>query len=520
MRRLVAIARRPVVWLLIVFLAAAWHFRSVAYPSPQFTVRTGAEYHSARMSNLSNTWSSLWDVSDDGSRITIAVHHSEGISFHAPVDTHLELWNARTGVNETPHLWKGEELQELLSNPHRTNNGLFDLFTQPTGMEFLTDETAWAHLRVILSLHPPLIGSACGNVQHPPDSYPKTIFPRDFSISPDGRLYSYVLRTASPLPSFLDSLNQGTVIEGVRTGRQVAYLPGVTDNVRIAPGGRTAVSVNYNTKSEGEQPRLLLWDLQTSKCRAELLLPETERYPVYSANGRYVFADYFLDDSIPSENKTRSHDLKWWDTETGRQVGEVINVAEWTIIDDGRMLVTHPTGSRDGGQGGCHILRFWNLTTGAKLGDWELVEPPNGGGRIMVLVGSERSRYLAVQYDPDYAVGRGVIQEFADDLDGNPSSHWQVLLLDIAERRVVAHLPGRSAKWSRDGRWLATIDDAGVLRVWEMPLGERPWRRPIRYAALVALGYWAAVMVVRRGFRAQKRGPVPPTSTVVKPKPT
>src|SRR6476620_874536 len=97
MRRLVAIARSPAVWALIVFLAAAWHFRSVAYPSPQFTFRTGAAYHSARLSNLSNTWSSLWDVSGDGSRITIAVHHSEGMSFHAPVDTHtprLSRWDA------------------------------------------------------------------------------------------------------------------------------------------------------------------------------------------------------------------------------------------------------------------------------------------------------------------------------------------------------------------------------------------------------------------------------------------
>src|SRR5262249_49150516 len=63
----------------------------------------------------------------------------------------------------------------------------------------------------------------------------------------------------------------------------------------------------------------------------------------------------------------------------------------------------------------------------------------------------------------------------------------QILVWDVVERRELARLPGSSAAFAGDGRWLATLDEAGVVRVWEVPV-RRPWARILAYAAACALG--------------------------------
>src|SRR5262249_54385352 len=82
-----------------------------------------------------------------------------------------------------------------------------------------------------------------------------------------------------------------------------------------------------------------------------------------------------------------------------------------------------------------------------------------------------------------------LVERLLDKLPELPRSkdRGQILVLDVVERRVVGKVPGGSAAFSPDGRWLATINDEGVVRVWEMPLGRR-WGRGLAYAASLVFG--------------------------------
>ena len=273
-------------------------------------------------------------------------------------------------------------------------------------------------------------------------------------------------------------------------GPRLAFLPGVTDQVHIAPGGRTAVSVNHQTEREGEQPRLLLWDLDTSARRAGLLLPEVSNpfLVEYSADGRYVFADY-------STWPGGSCGLRWWDAASGRQVGEVANPGDTAFIG-GRVLMTHPWRVRENAACEGSVLVFWDIATGEPLGEWDL-GAPRGDGMINGLVASEGGCYLAAEYDPDY--GRGsLVRRYLDWLSvSSNTERQQILVWDVAKRSELARLPGNSAAFSSDGRWLATLDGSGVVRAWELPV-QRPWARILGYAAACALGCWVMAVLLGR----------------------
>jgi WD40 repeat protein len=255
--------------------------------------------------------------------------------------------------------------------------------------------------------------------------------------------------------------------------------------------------VNHQTEREGEQPRLLLWDLDTSVRRAGLLLPEVSNpFPVeYSADGRYVFARYW---TWP----IGSGGLRWWDAETGRQVGGVQNPGHTTFIDGGRVLVTHPSRVRGSAAWEGYLLGFWDVATGEPLGEWDLGAPADGCGMINGLVASDAGRYLAAPYDPDYGRDQSVRCRVLDWLPvtlfaRSSAERQQILIWDIVERRELARLTGRSAALSGDGRWLATLDEAGVVRVWEIPM-RRPWARILEYAAACSMGCWALATLLGR----------------------
>jgi hypothetical protein len=75
-----------------------------------------------------------------------------------------------------------------------------------------------------------------------------------------------------------------------------------------------------------------------------------------------------------------------------------------------------------------------------------------------------------------------------------------VLVFDGIDRREVANLPGNAAAFSPNGRWLATIDANGVVRVWELPL-RRPWLRIFGYAAIATLACTLLFLLARWPFR-------------------
>jgi hypothetical protein len=489
------VVRKPVLWLALLFFAWGGLFRAWLSAPPRFVVRTGAARQVDDWTGrLAGTWSSLQGVSDDGGQVTVAIDQGD-CRF---ADRRLEVWDTRTGADRTPALWGDAEWQRLLSAPAWWDAGIMDLLGQPAGKDFLSDEGAWAALRRRLTTgRTKALEDLRRTIRPVADSEARHLFPASTSFAPDGRRLAYVARNGWPLYVVSESLGDGTAVEDVRTGERLAFLQGVTDPVHIAPGGRTAVSVNRQAEREGEQPRLLLWDLDTSARRAGLLLPEAGGpfLVEYSADGRYVFARYSTWSDEPDG-------MRWWDAATGRQVGGVANPGDTAFMDGGRVLVTHP--SRVRGSAACegYVLGFWDVATGAPLGEWDLGAPADGGGMITGLVGSDGGCYLAAAYDTDCGRHPLVRPWPLDWLAGAlpaacGTERQQVLVWDVVERRELASLPGSSAALSRDGRWLATLDEAGVVRVWEVPV-RRPWARILGYTAACALGCWLPAVLLGR----------------------
>jgi hypothetical protein len=268
-RRLIAVVRGPRLLAAGLVLMLAHVFATNLTPPPRFVIRTEAklDQSSFRLRGPSY-WGTVEHVSDDGRRVIVGIHHGDFRGY----DTRLELWDARTGTEQTPDHWKAADWQELLTGGvNWSETGLMDLMATPSGREFLHDEAAWAELRPRLASN-----------WRP--------FPKDVRFSPDGRLVAYPNRNGCPAHLTAEWDKDGTRIDDARTGELVATMPGVRHGVTLAPDGRTAVSRNLSEPFRGEWPHLVLWDLTTSTRRAELYLPESSPRFEYSPDGRYVFA--------------------------------------------------------------------------------------------------------------------------------------------------------------------------------------------------------------------------------------
>jgi hypothetical protein len=517
MRRLFTLLRKPVLLVPLIFFAWTCFFRAQLSPSPQFVVQTGAANNWAMSSFSPSTWSTLRYLSNDGREVIIGIHHGR---FFKGISSRLQLWDTRTGMNETPSFWDDPEWQELLSEPLWIDTGMFELLSLPGGKKFLCDEKAWSALRERLRRSRARALDDMRKTLRPVDDSEATrLFPEHTYFSPDGRLFASVVRNGLPLYLVSDSLGDGTAIEDVETGESVAVLPKVTSRIIIAPDRQTAVSLNYDVEREGEQPRLLLWDLKSSKRRAELLLPVVGMpfHFAYSADGKYVFANYTVWTPM-------SRDVRWWDSSSGRQIGRVTNAGDTALVDGGRVLVTHPHRSVENAMAESYLLCFWHVATGEKLGEWDMPADSKDTGMIDDLASSDSNRYLAVSFDPDY--GRPLradpaivewVRRFIGPKSAREDRH-QIHLLDILERRELARLPGWLARLSGDGGWLATIDEAGVVRVWELPLG-RPWGSILAYAAAATLACWLLIVVLNRLRRRSPRreSPTPQTAEPYQP---
>jgi hypothetical protein len=482
MRRALAIIRKPTVWLLL-FLAWSRFFWSQVPPPPQVVLHTGAAYVPGFWRGP-EAWADLRCISDAGDQVTLAVFHGDP---RFP-QFRLKVWDVRTGADRTPGLWKEPDWERYL--PTWEGRGITALLSHPIGREFLGDEAAWARLRRWFT---PARERALNDL---PKDHRQAVdkldpyLPRTTSFAPDGQHLAYVTRDGWPLFVASESLGDGTAVEDVRTGARLAFLPGVTGEIHLAPGGRTAVSVNEAVEGKGEQPRLLLWDLETSSRRAELLLPERPFRVQYSADGRLVFARYHAWTSDRAG-------LRWWDAATGRQVGAVDYPWDTAFIDGGRVLVTRPWAASRRPARESYVLNFWDVATGAPLGEWDLGAPSDGGGTIWYLHGSEDRSFLVAEYEPINGRASRVSRLIMALTKRSPPEDHCVLLLDVSRRREVARLPGWSAVLSRNGRWLATLDKTGVVQVWEVPV-RRPWAGILGYAAAATLICGTGLVLVRR----------------------
>jgi WD40 repeat protein len=422
---------------------------------PRYTIPTG---HVAKSYRKVDAYPSVVDIIDDGSRVIVGVNWSSTNGFGS---SEFEIWDTAANRNVTPKHWSDPDWKEVIAAPRWFDSGLAQVVATPDGRKFACDGDAWAAFRERLTKQ----RSIAFEKNRPTNPYKgRTPFPKGMNFSPDGRFIAYVVSNGVAL-EFVDATDgDGTVVEDVATGKRVATLAGLTEQVMVAPGGRTAVSFNHQVEGEGEQPRMVLWDLESSSRRAGLLIGDYFRpcEKRFSEDGRYVFVHY-------SDFRSNDYHLRvrWWDTTSGKKCGEVVNCDMHAFIDGGRVLVTHPRG--DGGTESGRIL-FWDVATGQPLGEWNLNIDPEHGGHIGWLIGAEVGQFLIVDFDPPYPTGLG-----PRPLQGvvipkpPPKEPRHAILLDVGARREVGCYVGGSPQLSRDGRWLATVDDDGIVRVWEVP---------------------------------------------------
>lgn len=156
-----------------------------------------------------------------------------------------------------------------------------------------------------------------------------------------------------------------------------------------------------------------------------------------------------------SAGGTVNHAARLWDTRTGEALSpplvhpQLITVAG--LSPDGRLLFT---GCEDG------FIRFFETDHGAPRGQPLSIGYPVGDG----------------QFSPD---GTHLVAA-AIDSSFDPRSAW---IIDVATRKTVLELAGhrdgvRLARYSPDGRWIATGGEDNAVRIWNARTG-RPQAGPL-----------------------------------------
>jgi WD40 repeat protein len=471
-RHLAAVVRGPRLLAAGLVLVLAHVFATNLTPSPRFVVRTEAKLDRPDLPRMFCGDDVIIEhVSDDAGQVIVGTHSGDR---HGST-TRLQMWDVRTGINRTPAHWMDPDWQMLLYQGffYRRNPGPLDLLSCRSGREFLADEAAWTALGERFTPRPVTAARSWARGRQ---------FLTEVSFSPDGRLVAYPTRNGCPVYLIGHTAVDGTRIDDTRTGQLAATLPGVTGEVTVAPGGRTAVSHNSCDDRVGEQPWLTLWDLETSTPRAQFWLPDRAWRLTFGPDGKYVFAATF-----------RPELLRWWDAQTGKQVGEIDRHAKPEFIDGGRVLVIRADD---------RVLHFWDVATGRELPEWDPPRPRGGVGRVgrLLTVGGGRYLVAEIERDPptsgsEHPAVRWMVNHLSDDAPRR--TQGRIAVLDAIDRHVIGHAPGLSAAVSTNDRWLATLDADGVVRVWELPL-RRPWGRAVPYAAAVVLGVWGLVRLFAR----------------------
>jgi hypothetical protein len=468
MGRIIKLVRRPVVWLALVFFVGwTWICHSITPPTPNYRFSTGA----AEVLGLTHwgpsTITHFVGVSDDGRHATIVTcqYHKFYIT-----SSRSSVWDTATGQDVTPEHWRG------MSNADEANSR--KLLDTSEARKLLADADAWTAIRNRMEAGGTKALDDIRRTIRPvreeerPGSYPESL-----RFSPDGLFLSYVVRNDAPVFLIGDSLGDGTVVEEARTGRRIAYLPGVTEPLNLAPGGRTAVSHEII----GGRWRKWLWNLDTSSRRVELLPSIDSPNSYYSPDGRYVLS---RDSEI---GKHVEISVRWWDASTGQLVGTVENAWDHAWDLDGRILLTKSQPPNRNGVAESYRFDLWDAATGTSRGVWNLDAPSDGSGLIDNLEFAEEGRFLVGEYDPEYGVGRGVGGRVVDRLSklisgAPPADRKRAVVWDVRDRREVCSMTGRSAALSANGRWLATIDKDGIVRVLDVTTGS-PWRKILTFAS-------------------------------------
>ncbi len=351
------------------------------------------------------------------------------------------------------------------------------MFDDAEGFQFLCDEVAW---RDLISRFRKLRSKVPG----PPSTSNESPFPPSLQFSRNGRFLSYTSRNDLPYNESSELPGDATIVEDARTGRRIAKLPGVTRDVFLSPCGRTAVSEKRLDDRTGEQPWLIVWDLATSTPRFELSLPASTTNCQYSPDGQYFFA----------ETRFKGSMFRWWNVTTGTKIGDYVGDASPIFVNQGREILLQDYNST--------VLSRLDITSGSEIDDWDLLKIPRHGERISRReAGSDRFAAHTFISHRDASSSRTVryMERIGDRLPSllDASPRMQIAVLDLTSHQLNGIVPGEAAAISREGKFIATLGDDGLVRVWELPLS-RPWARGYLYAVAFVFGVWFVRRVVAR----------------------
>jgi hypothetical protein len=473
--------------LALVIILAFLFFHGRLEPRPEFVTCTDRAFESPGRDTGHGIWPGgkrLAHVSGDGRYVVFSGHCGP----QTAARTTLFRWDMWIGTEATPAAWADPACDRVLYGDMWRNAGSAHALGHPAAEEWVLDES---RLRAAVG--------RCRALANDRDAV-NTSFAH---FSPDGRHLIYDLRRGP------EDETPRVAIEEVLTGRRVAVLSGRAAATAIAPGGRTAVTEVSDGRIVGDT-RCVLWDLEsvTELARLEDSKVNYSWFRGYSADGRFAFArsttglGYLF--GRRSRDPRPKEALGWWDTSTGRLVGTTDQMNDWVLLDCGRTLLVQEDSS---GQG-ANALTFhvWDVATGSRADLWDLEFGPTGAAAsVGGLIAGTEGPFVALTFRPDPdAAATTRLEEWIADRFPQPSANTgtRILVVDTERRKPAARLPGESAVFSHNGRWLATLDAAGVLRVYELPL-QKPWARILGYTALTTLGFWL-VGFVRRFLRSRR----------------
>jgi hypothetical protein len=233
-------------------------------------------------------------------------------------------------------------------------------------------------------------------------------------------------------------------------------------------GARVIIGVKerHGQRTPGYQMKFEEWDLRTGKTAST------------DSEIREALCAEKADPHRITYNRDHERDLKWSDPKTGQQIGQVPGESHFAVIDHGRKLLTCQATHTDSDCVAGAEVSVWDISDGTKISNWK---PPD----------TEE-----IWGDTDWRYGRIVGADDGDLIVAEPGNKPLVLLWDVAEQTERARLYHQSSVLSRNGRWFASIDLEGVVRVWQASdvagSVEEPWRAG---AWIIAFGCSATITI-------------------------
>lgn len=445
----------------LIILLASWSaFFWWTLPTfPEHVVNTG-HTHPAHLT--------LLELSNDGQEVLISKWRSQRLK--------LEKWSSRDAKMTQV------SLSGLDWEPEPVPMNLEDLLWTHGGLELLRDDEVWKALRQRFRTLRSRAIEGRKNRSPFEDAEASTVglFPPSSRFTSDGRYFTYLTHDGAPVYFPSESIPDGTMIEDARTGAPIAFLPGAINPLLF--DGQTALSANTDLQRFSFEPisTLTFWDLASGKSRGDWLFtgPNPPHGVFLSPDGQVVVGVGF-----PTQ---------WWNAASGELLGSHLlfgpAYSEFMAGSQTLMFCTVRNSV-------CHF-EFWDVASGRKTDQWELASPASAHKfAVLLMAANERRMILSDFREKPSSFWDQILDTITPYRTRGPEPQ-EILLVDLESRKFVP-LAGASGRYSSNGEWLATVDEQGVIRIWQIPL-RRPWFHIFLYALMATLTIWSFLHLVRR----------------------